>query len=195
MEKADITAIFAKSGSGKSHLMQRITARDQRLLVVDYKGEYKGQRITSIAELGEALRRTRFRLAFVPSRDKDIRDRQFNRLCYMAYAVGNLRLVVDEARIYTKPSWAPAGWAECTTMGRDRDLRIIAASQRPQHVDKEIIENCSRMFVGFLNTKNAIDAVEDQIGTGAYARHAPIPKWSFLHWSDDDPSNVTLLRP
>lgn len=194
LQRADITAIFGKTGSGKTYAAKAMTARDLRLMCWDIKGEYPGKRIHTIAELGGILQAPRFRLAFQPSMDAKIMARQFDTFCKMAYAVGNVRILVDEAAMVTRPSWAPEGWRRCTLMGRARGLRILALSQRPAHIDKDLVDNATRILAGSLNRKQSCQALEDQLGDRAYEL-LKIPLRHFLLWEQDRPDLVTLLKP
>lgn len=146
--RPDIRAYIGATGSGKGvsireHLQSE---KPTRLLVWDPLGEY-GQFVSKttgkLAELIPAMKAPAFRLAYWPGNDPaKFRDR-FAAFCEAAFAAGNCTVLVEELADVTSPSWAPGWWRYCTTKGRHRGLRIVAASQRPAQVDKDFLGSCT----------------------------------------------------
>lgn len=146
--RPDIRAYIGATGSGKGVSIREHLAKEKpsRLLVWDPLGEY-GQFVTAttdkLATLITGMQRPAFRLAYWPGNDPaKFRDR-FAAFCEAAFSAGNCTVLVEELADVTSPSWAPGWWRYCTTKGRHRGLKIIAASQRPAQVDKDFLGGCT----------------------------------------------------
>lgn len=148
---ADIQAVMGASGTGKSHYVKKLIARDRRLLVWDIEDEYRELPAVKLSELPAILAaRKACRVRFICSSDADERAREFDLFCRIAFASGALRLVVEELRFVTTASRAPGGWAAITLRGRKRGIRTIGTSQRPAQIDKDFLGNCTLLRVGAL---------------------------------------------
>lgn len=132
----------------------------RRLLLWDFKREWGGdypEGYERLAALVAALKgRHHFAVRFMPSFDQKERAAQFDLFCRLAYALGNLVLVVEELAFVTSPSYAPPAWALCTCTGRHERLSILATSQRPAQVDKHFLGNCSLVHCGRLGDRNDV---------------------------------------
>jgi DNA helicase HerA-like ATPase len=151
--KANITAVFGATGSGKSLFVKSQIAGVRRLIVFDSMGEYIAEGLTVIRSaraLLEAVKAKEFRVAFVPAAADKARADQFAFVCDLAFRAKNLMLVVEELRFLTKPSWAPMEWARINSQGRHANLSVIGTSQRPASVDKDFVGNCTRVRSGRL---------------------------------------------
>lgn len=162
--QASIVAALGGSGSGKSAFIKRELARSKpkRLLIWDTMDEYgdhaaAADSLEAICKALVAAKKTgRVQLRYVPGGDDKQRVARFDVFCRLAFAAGNLTLVVEELQAVTKPSWAPAGWSDCTLRGRHRGMRIFGASQRPASVDKNFFSNATTIRAGRLNFKDDV---------------------------------------
>lgn len=149
--RPDIQAIMGASGTGKSHYVKKLIARDRRLLVWDMENEYPDLPALKLSELPAAYAGKKPRRArFVCSMDVKQRGAEFNLFCMIAFQAGNLRLLVEELRFVTTPSRAPEGWAACTLRGRKRGLKVVGTSQRPAQIDKDFLSNATYVRCGAL---------------------------------------------
>lgn len=163
--KANIVAVLGASGSGKSAFAKRAIEKAPRLIVSDFMREY-GKFGTVYTEVGGLLRamqaagpRGPVRAIFQPSMDEKMRAAQFDAVCGIAHAAGNLAFVVEELRFVTTPSRAPARWALVTLTGRHKGLRIIGTSQRPASIDKDFLGNATIIRTGCLTYPEDVRAV------------------------------------
>lgn len=142
--RPDIRAYVGTTGSGKgvsvrAHLKD---TKPRRLLIWDPLGEYSEfvtRTVASIADLATAAKAKEFRVAYYPGPDSEKFADPFALFCRIAFAAGDLVMMVEELADVTRPSWAPMPWRRCTKQGRHRKLKIIAATQRPADVDKSFL--------------------------------------------------------
>lgn len=161
-----ILAALGARGTGKSAWTKQQLERTKpsRLAVWDLMQEYTGLRST--ANLGEFigwLKARTFAVAFHPSRDDKVRERQFDLWCRAQLAAGRCTSVVEELAFVTKPMRAPSGWREMVLLGRHQQhqLSIIGTSQRPASIDKDFLSNCDLVHCGRLAYKaDAVKAAE-----------------------------------
>lgn len=150
-QAADIRAVMGATGTGKSHYVKAAIRKDRRLLVWAPDDEYPDLQPLKLSEIAAAFHGRRpLRAKFICSMNAATRAQQFDIFCRTVFAIGNLRLVVEELRFVTRPSYAPEGWASLTLMGRKRGVKIIGTSQRPAQIDKDFLGNCSLLRVGAL---------------------------------------------
>lgn len=145
--RPDIRAYIGATGSGKGVSIREFLRKEKaaRLLVWDPLSEYAkfARPVSTLAEVTQAAKAARFAVAYNPGPDPKQFAARFAMFCRIAFAAGNLRLLVEELADVTSPSFAPLEWRRCTTQGRHRGLRIIAASQRPAQVDKQFLGGCT----------------------------------------------------
>jgi hypothetical protein len=145
-----IEAYIGATGSGKGvSIARRLRElKPGRLLIFDPRNQYAehAQRIDALGELVEAVRdagqRDEFRARVVPGAAMPL-DKAFAVVCDLAFAAGDLVFIAEELSDVTSPSYAPPAWRRCVTQGRDRELHLFAASQRPALTDKTLLGNCT----------------------------------------------------
>lgn len=143
----DIRAYIGATGSGKGVSIREHLDRSKptRLLVWDPLNEYAtyAKRETTLAGLAKTLKARTFKVAYWPGADVRTYEDKFAVFCRAAFAAGDLTMLVEELADVTSPARAPMEWRRCTTQGRHRGLRIVAASQRPAQVDKQFLGGCT----------------------------------------------------
>lgn len=172
--KASIHAVIGSTGSGKtSHVMECIKrGKPGRILIWDTKGEFAreghGRAVTSMAEIAQELLkagpRGRFALAFQPKGDAKQMQKDFSRLCLLAFHAKNCWLIAEELADVTQPMWAPEGWRKATTQGRTEGLTIYGLSQSPALIDKTFFTNCSTVRTGRVNFEDHAKTVAKVFG-------------------------------
>jgi hypothetical protein len=148
---------FGARDSGKSHDVKAELAASSppRLIIIDAMDEY-GAHAERVATLVDLVRRSsgpEWRLRYVPpdvgtEAERLARSEMF---CKLAWARGRLRMVIEEAQLYTRASSAPPAWAQCTLRGRHRQIAIDAITQRPALIDKNFFSNATWLRTGRLN--------------------------------------------
>jgi len=145
--RPDIRAYIGATGSGKGVSIREHLTRDKpaRLLIWDPLDEYGkfAKPVRTLSAVATAVKAQKFAVAFQPGSNPKEFAAKFAMFCRIAFAAGNLKLLVEELADVTGPSFAPLEWRRCTTQGRHRGLRIVAASQRPAQVDKQFLGGCT----------------------------------------------------
>jgi hypothetical protein len=164
-QKADIRAVLGAPGTGKSHYLKAVLAKEKRALVWDMEDEYVDIPAVTIQMLPAALHmagKGAFKFRVIPTTDADKRQIEFDLFCRTAMAVGNLLMLAEELRFVTQPSKAPAGWASVTLRGRKRGVRVVGASQRPASIDKDFLGGATLIrcgALGYPEDRKAVAAV------------------------------------
>ena len=159
-KSARIVAVIGATGSGKTEWIRQQIRRGKprRLVVWDPKptsnyAEF-GPTFTSLAELASAMLdagpRGELRAIYRPGTDMTKFPAKFDKLCMMAFAWKNCTLVGEELAHTTKSGYAPAGWMQCVTLGREEGMIIFGATQRPALCDKTFLSNASMVHCGRL---------------------------------------------
>lgn len=146
--KPSLRLYCGATGSGKGvsvreHLGQ---AKPSRMLVWDPLGEYSSFAKKTTGNLGEVAKLAQaktFSIVYLPGPDVRTYDDKFSMFCRIAFAAGNLLLMVEELADVTKPAFAPMAWRQCTKKGRHAGLQIVAATQRPADIDKHFLGGCT----------------------------------------------------
>ena len=146
--KADVRAYLGKTGGGKTTaLLHDInTLNPARMIVWDYKHEYKMQSFSCIDTLYDHVCENKtFQLSFhVDQLNRENRARDFDFICDLAYAA-RACLVVEELQFVTEASRAPDAWSRVCTTGRKVGMIVMGTSQRPARMDKDFLGNCSHI--------------------------------------------------
>lgn len=184
--KACLIAAIGQTGGGKSAYVKRLIDPPDGLqqLIVDPMAEYHGVICQSLGDVIKALGSDRRRVVLRTSTDPDIAVRQFDMACRIAYTVGNITFVVEELKLFTKPNKAPHWWARLCLQGRHRGVRIIGTSQRPAHIDKDFLGNCTEVRVagGFRYVEDARAAASAMPGV-TYHELMRLKPLEFVHFA------------
>lgn len=187
-ERIFVTGI---SGSGKTTTIADIyLARTQRYIVLDQTGEWQGQTDAYCLTLDDVYqtvrqlsRRGRFRIAYSPA------DNRFNDLVRWLVPMpdltrspvrmlGGLTLVVDEADVVGRfnPSLL-----DLARRSRHTGLTIIAATQRPANVSRELTAQCRQIIAHRLTEPRDRDYIIDAMRWD----QAQADRWH--HWTQRYP--------
>lgn len=187
---AEIVAVIGASGSGKSSWLKtdflKPAKRRRRLLVWDFKREYlQSGTVTaafdSMTPMVQAIQEAPkgFSLAFLPDFEPKRRARQFDRFCRLAYALGDMCMVVEELSFVTTASYAPASWSMVTCTGRHEGLTVVGTSQRPAQVDKNFFGNCTLVHSHRVQDMNDVRVMSSVLDVPQTELRA-LPKFRYI---------------
>ncbi|OWQ83837.1 hypothetical protein CDN99_25565 [Roseateles aquatilis] len=143
-----IEAYIGATGSGKGvSLKRRLKAlKGGRLLIWDPRNEYSdfAPAVDSLRALVQAFhqRAGPVKARYVANDHQPLAE-QFDFVCRLAFAAGNLVFLAEELTDVTKPSWAPPAWRKIITQGRHQGLVVLGAAQRPALIDKSFLGGCT----------------------------------------------------
>lgn len=125
----NITLIFGKTGSGKSHLAKNIIKDFDRCIIVDAMNEYdEGMIFNSFDDLVNYFYDyTPETFTFICRFESDLEIEFLFKLCN---AVGNLLLVVEEAEIYISPYAKSNEFLNLVRYGRHKSISILGIARR-----------------------------------------------------------------
>lgn len=175
------TLVIGQSGSGKTHWLSRhpwLREKGARLLVWDpyesHRVPYFG-RAAFARELGRAVASGKgFRLGLSVSPT----PAAFEWFCRAAWTAADGRystfLLVEELADVAKPGKAAPAWGQLIRVGRKYGVVILAATQRPQEVEKTLFTQAQRKWVGYVSEYDQ-PYCEQNLGLprGALAEIAP----------------------
>lgn len=185
VKRAHIVAAMGSSGSGKTAYVKQAIAGESRLLVWDCMDEYGdiAQRAPDLSAMVQCIaKREAFRIRYVPHGSPKELARRFDTFCQVAYAAGDLAMVVEELQTVTQPTWAPARWSDCTLRGRHKRMRVYGISQRPASVDKNFLSNATSIRTGRLNFADDARCMAKMLGV----RDADVLALKPLQWIERD---------
>lgn len=150
----DIRAYFGSSGSGKTHNIKKDTANLKRVLAFDPEGAFNtSEGFVCTSDRAEFYRMARdsgdIRLTYQGNGQAD-----FDWWCRLVFALADCRrpcaIIVDELAGVTTVSKAPPGWHAILTRARKYEGRVFAGAQSPTEIDKTLMRQKNKMFVGYL---------------------------------------------
>jgi len=206
-----VWVVVGSPGSGKSSLIRiALATQPARVLIFDPMGEFGAGLpvFTKLENLRQHLAAQVFRLVYQPDTSDPARLKQkFDVFCKLAFAAGDVLVVVDEAADVTSPNRyeVPEGWSTLLRQGRHRAVRILAATQRPADIDKRLWTFATRIRTGRLNYSsdqrelaNVLNVPPDEVAglierqwierdmlTGSMSRGS-------IEWKGDKPHNVLM---
>ena len=180
-------AVLAASGWGKSYALSALTERNipqyDRVVVLDYKGEYRGlcskehgpapathwqagnvelhqfgsQQWQSLVEDNDAV--------VVERNGHHLNNEDWREVCAAVIRAarafdGSVLVVIDEAHfVAPEGPGFPDEIKGLATTGRGEQTSAMWCSQRPSAVSKDILGNCEARFLGGFEDGNDLDAI------------------------------------
>lgn len=114
------------------------------------------EKIPELLERSEGL----FKIAF----HNDQLNDDFPILCNVAYAIGGLHFVVDEADWFCTPHEIPPEFDRIIKYGRHRNITLCCASRRPSEMHRNITANAWECFAFSLQEPRDLDYLKVYAG-------------------------------
>jgi hypothetical protein len=187
---ADLTAIIAAPGSGKTLLTKRLLreAGGAPALIwspkehLDRYAPEFGRRVEASAARLQRLVADGESVVYVPRRDHaELLELQFSFFCGLAFAAGNRRVLVEEMALVATSRTAPPRWTLLVTEGRGRGLALMATTQRPQLCDAALLDAATAIYCGRLNRYGSKKIMADAMDV-PIERVRGLAPLQFLHW-------------
>ena len=184
---APVAVVLGRRGSGKTTLVKSMLCRFPRVLIVDPEHEYPGTVCDSLSELyGRARTERRFQLVYRPALGVAGTDEldAVDCLAQIAYNVGHLLLVIDEADRYASQGKNTLPYVRLLIdEGRHREVGLCAIARRPSRVPKDLIENAGWLYLFHTHGEHSHRYLASIIG--AEAEHlASLQAGEYLEWNE-----------
>jgi DNA helicase HerA-like ATPase len=122
-----------QSGTGKTRVARMLAERFPRRFILDPLGEYSGTVFESMTDVFDFFEQNADLEEFsIVLRSSDESDADF--LFRLAWSVGNLLLVVEEANIYMDSRAKFPSFLQLVSRGRHRGVHLLCVSQRVPEV-------------------------------------------------------------
>jgi len=184
---APVAVILGRRGSGKTTLVKAKLQAFPRVIIVDPEHEYPGEVCESLGQLYRLARTTRrFRFVYRPSRGLASKSEleSIDCLAQIAYTVGNLLLVIDEADRYARQGKDTLPYVRLLIdEGRHREVGLVAVARRPGRIPKDLIENAGWLYLFHTHGAHSQKYLAGIIG--AEAEHlSTLTAGEYLEWNE-----------
>lgn len=190
--------IVGAPGAGKSSQLLVVLAENApRRLIFDIEHEFGAAgTVASLDGIRKGLIAAGagpFSYVFQPAGDDPaVLHRQFDVFCRLAFAAGDLQLIVDELADVDSPNRyeVPPGWALVLRRGRKHELRVVGATQRPADVNNRLWSFATRFRVGMLGDSDDVRELAKVVMVDPAEVAALLP----LQWIERDRMQATTTR-
>jgi hypothetical protein len=180
----DRAALVGQTGSGKTTLAEVLCNQRPYVVAIDPKGllAWDGYHIhTSL----EALTQDRFpRLIYRPTYAELHDDESMDLAFQWIYERQHTTCYVDEIYGVAQGDQYPYHFGACLTRGRERDVVVYSATQRPARVPQIMFSESEHVYCFHLKLPRDRDRVEEMTGITS-EQVAALPKWEFYYAPQD----------
>lgn len=121
--------------------------------------------------------RGKFRVVFHPGAEPEA---EFDAVCKIVFAVGNVVFAVDEIWEFCTPNHLPKPLRRIAFRGRHPGVTLLWAAQRPALVARGLTSVTSRFFVFRIQEDADLDALAGRIPREALAQVASLPDRAYI---------------
>lgn len=192
--------VSGRTGTGKSYLVKQAIADCPRLLVYLTKREDHGYPGLYFDGLQEGERRRllgwwrhceqrgrRFRLVYRPRDAYDFTE--FDEICGLVYACGDMHFVCEELGTYVSPSiFRRTDYAlrfkTLLQAGRTRGITTWLLNQRPIGIPVEVKESSRLAYLFHSNEPADVEYITNKFGVAAAAKLAALGEHQYVRWTE-----------
>lgn len=185
MDEAIVKAVAGLRGYGKTTRVLNMTRDDPRVLYYDSLGnDYSDgvvcRDLVTLKKFWRATYRGRFRIVYKPVDPlADIAD-----VCELAYACGDMQLVIDEVQLYFRGQWCAPEFTKIITAGRHAGVGLIGVTQTPKKLGELLRSQAREWFIFATREPDHVKYLADRCVGVDSARIQALPKWCYLHYVD-----------
>ncbi len=185
MDKADIKLVVGKTGSGKTCKVVKIIQDHERVIMFDTQGKdyMDGVMFYDLSELRRFwlnIYRGNFRLIYRPLDPLA----EFEEICKIAFACGNLTIVAEELPSLCTSSVIGPEFRKVIFRGRSNDIRFIGLMQRPVGIHRDITSQANEIFIFNIDEPGDVKYFRNRIGTDIEDKIRQLDPYQYLRWQD-----------
>jgi energy-coupling factor transporter ATP-binding protein EcfA2 len=140
-----VTAI-GKTGSGKTHLLKAYAAGFSNVMVLDTKGTFTWGKVPVIRTLDQLMKQGAGKFIYRPV-DAEMNADFYDAFFEFCYKRRHTLVFVDElAQVCDSPTDILPNWKNIMQRGRELNVGIFNATQRPRGVPKMALSECEHTF-------------------------------------------------
>jgi hypothetical protein len=183
---AQVKAVAGLRGYGKSTHVQTMTADIPRVVFYDTLGnDYSDgvvcRDLATLERFWRGVYRRRFRISYKPI------DPQADlpRICELAYACGDMTLVIDEIQLYFRGACCPVELTKIITAGRHAGIELIGVTQAPKKLGELLRSQASTWDVFAIREPDHAKYLADRCVGMSMAQILALQKYEYLHYEDE----------
>lgn len=185
MDKADIKLIVGKTGSGKTVKCLNLTRDHERVIFFDTQGKdyTDGVMFYDLDELSRfwlKVYRQKFRIIYRPLDPMT----EFEEICRLAFACGNLTIVAEELPGLCGSQVIGNELRKVIFRGRMNDIRFIGLMQRPIGIHRDITSQASEIYLFNIDEPRDVKYFTERIGQNIEEKIRALGPYQYLHWLD-----------
>ena len=148
--KDDRGFIVGQTGSGKTTLVKALLWKRRNMIVLDPKRtftvnpEWEHETVVSLPELKRTFDHTKM-VIYRPTYE------ELDRLCddffRYVFELENVLLYVDEVASVTTPRTISPYYGRCLKLGRELDISVWSATQRPRKIPLEVMTESQHFYI------------------------------------------------
>lgn len=201
-QSTDIIACLGMRGCGKTYLSRWIQSLYPRKVIIDSLNEYEETAnttydITSFFNVMLANEHnTQFEIIFKNDIENKAGVEIFNELVRVVYYRGSTLLCIDEIQLFSDVGhYGLCEWLEnYIFIGRHAGAGLIFSTQRIGMLNKNILSQCSHVFIGYMHEFNDIKNICNFTGLEP-DQISNLQLQEFIHWQPRQiPNKVKLIN-
>lgn len=188
----DCFTVVGSRGTGKSYLARGLNKLFPRSVIIDpVKDWTDGEIVTSFKDFSELLIKKgknndrEFRIIFRFNPDEKNQSELFNHVLRLCYHFKNIQVVIDEVQLFTNPHGMPEYLKNLLFMGRHQGISVMAITQRPSQINKNILSQSAHVYVGQLHERNDLKAVGNFLNEDTN-KLISLKKRNFIYFSPEN---------
>ncbi len=185
--------LLGRTRCGKTRMSKTIQASFSRRVILDMVNDYTsadGAVFSDYRAFATYVMKNQYSKAFTAifkfSIHDDNKTETANEIFRLMFSLRNVLLVVDECQYYGACHYLD----QLVLVGARHGIAILASTQRPANISKNLMSQSSDVFVGQLYEPNDVKYLREFLPPEDIARIPSIPPYHFLHFRSGHESSI-----
>lgn len=154
IRRDDRVFLVGTTGSGKTSLVKALLWNNRNVVVLDPKRTFTWNKEHELTTDFDRVVTHDFEVPLVYRPSLDMLDDMAEPFFNWAFDEGDLIVYVDEVQRVTTPHKIGRGYASCIQLGRERNVSVWSATQRPANIPQIIATESEHHFIFRLRHPN-----------------------------------------